>query len=111
MKSLFEPLRGTARWRRWFQHLMLACLCGPLLQAQAAMPAQERSSIVASICTDPGAYRGALDRIVQAVVGTSSEDAAWGKTLLERLQAVAVICRAVASDWSRTNPAARQART
>lgn len=94
MKSLFEPLRGTARWRRWFQHLMLACLCGPLLQAQAAMPAQERSSIVASICTDPGAYRRALDRIVQAVVGTSSEDAAWGKTLLERLQAVAVICRA-----------------
>ncbi|MEJ1130877.1 urea ABC transporter permease subunit UrtB [Variovorax sp. CCNWLW225] len=93
MKSLFDRSRGFVRWGPWFQHLMVACLCAPLLQAQAAMPVQERSSIAVSICTDPASYRSALDRIVQAVVGTSSDDAAWGKTFLERLQAVALICR------------------
>jgi len=93
MKSLFDRLRGSVRWRCWLQHVLIACLCAPVLQAQAAMPAQERLSIVVSICTDPGSYRSAMDRVVQVVVGTSPEDADWGKTFLERLQAVALICR------------------
>jgi urea transport system permease protein len=90
---MFTHSRGAVRWCRWSLHLALAFLCAPLLQAQAAMPPQERVSLVESICTDPGAYRLALDRIVQAAVGTSPEDSSWARTFLERLQAVTLICR------------------
>lgn len=93
MASLLNRSRVTKGWLRWCQHGLLALLCWPLLQAQAAIPVQERRSIAISMCSDPGSYRVSLDRIVQTVVGPTLDDAAWGRTFLLRLQEVALICR------------------
>lgn len=93
MKSVSVRLCGRGLWQRWLQHLLLAGLCCLTLQVQAALPTEARRALLVSLCTDSAAYRTSLDRVVQAVVGPSEEDAAWGLALLKGLGDVALICR------------------
>ena len=93
MTSVSVQLHGHGLWRCWLRHVLLLSLCWHLLPAQAALPTEERRALVVALCTNPAAYRATLDQVVQAVVGPSAEDAAWGQALLEGLAEVALICR------------------
>ena len=100
---------GRAGWRSCREWLRAALLLVPvsvlsaLMPAQAAMTVQERQALVVSLCTDPSTYRSTLDRVVQAVVGDSTDDATWGRTLIERLRDVALICRETGSPVFKTD--------
>lgn len=93
MMSVSVRWLDSGLWQCWLRRLLLACLCWHLVPAQAALPTEDRRALVVALCTQPAAYRATLDQVVQAVVGPSADDAAWGQALLKGLADVALICR------------------
>jgi len=85
MMSVSVRWLDSGLWQCWLRRLLLACLCWHLVPAQAALPTEDRRALVVALCTQPAAYRATLDQVVQAVVGPSADDAAWGQALLKGL--------------------------